>query len=204
MRGLGGIVVAAWLAVSPAASVAQAIEVTPSVGYRFGGGFFERVTGQPVDLDGAPAAGGVINVRVADDVFVEALLTHQTARVTVPGGPLAPPMSWRITVDHWQGGALQEFGTHRRARPFASGLLGLTRYATEGDSEIRFTVGAGGGVKLMPIRHVGVRLDGRVFATFASVDGQVLACSPGLCLARLEADVVWQAEFSVGLVMAFQ
>jgi hypothetical protein len=92
---------------------------------------------------------------------------------------------------------------HPRARPFLTGLLGLTRYAAEGDNEVRFTVGAGGGVKLMPVRRVGVRLDGRVFATFADIEGRVIACSPGVCLVALDTDIVWQAELTAGLVVAF-
>ncbi len=123
--------------------------------------------------------------------------------MTVPGGFFAPPTDWQITVDHWQGGGLREFGTSRRARPFLTGLLGLTRYAAAGDNEIRFTVGAGGGVKLMPVRSFGLRLDGRLFATFADLGGRAIACSPGVCLVAVDADIVWQAEFSAGLVVAF-
>jgi hypothetical protein len=204
MRGRSGIVVAAWLMCWPAASSAQSVEVTPVAGYRFGGDFFELITGQPVDLDGAPAVGAMVNVKLrSDGLFAEAAFTHQEARLTFPGGLFAPPTGWRITVDHWQGGARQEFGTNQRARPFLTGLLGLTRYAAKGDNEIRFTVAAGGGVKLMPVPRFGIRLDGRVFATFADFDGRVIACSTGVCLVAIDADIVWQAEFSAGLVVAF-
>ena len=204
MRRVGGIAVVACLLCWPGTSQAQTVEVTPFVGYRFGGGFFERITGQPVDLDGAPAAGAVVNVRFRErGLFAEALFTHQEARVKFPAGSSLAPASWRITVDHWQGGGLQEFGTSRRARPFLTGLLGLTRYAAEGDNEIRFAVSAGGGVKLMPVRYFGVRLDGRVFATFADIDGRAVACSPVVCPVVLDADIIWQAEFSAGLVVAF-
>jgi hypothetical protein len=64
-------------------------------------------------------------------------------------------------------------------------------------------IGAGGGVKLRPTRHLGARLDGRVFTTFADVEGRTIVCSPGFCLVALSTDVVWQAEFSAGLVIAF-
>ena len=199
----GGIGVAVWLACWPAPSHGQALEVTPFVGYRFGGGFFERVTGQPVDLDGARAVGAVVNVRVGDGLFAEALFTHQAARVTVRAGPFAPPVDWRIRVDHWQGGALQEFGRSPRVRPFATGLLGLTHYAAEGDDEIRFSVGGGGGVKLMPARRVGVRLDGRVFATLR-VLRRAGAGLRARCLSRRHPRRPRVAgEFSAGLVVAF-
>ncbi len=125
MREYTGIAVVACLLCWPATSRAQTVEVTPFAGYRFGGGFFERLTGQPVDLDGAPAVGAVVNVAIWEPgLFAEALFTHQEARLTVPGGLFVPPANWRITVDHWQGGGLREFGASRRARPFLTGLLG--------------------------------------------------------------------------------
>jgi hypothetical protein len=200
MRVLVIFALCLWLC--PAAAGAQTVEVSPFVGYRLGGDFFERVTNQPVDLDGAPAIGGILNVAMHDGLWFEGLYTHQAARVDVPGNPLAAPTRWRITVDHWLAGGLQEFG-QGRARPFLTGLLGLTRYGAEGDNEIRFVIGAGGGAKLRPTRHVAGRVDGRVFATFADVDGRAIVCSPGFCLVAISTDVVWQAEFSAALVIAF-
>jgi hypothetical protein len=186
----------------PASARAQTVEVSPLAGYRFGGDFFERVTGQPVDLDGAPALGGIVNVAMHEGLWFEGLFTHQQAHVSVPGGALVPPTRWRITVDHWLAGGLQEFG-QGRARPFLTGLLGLTRYGAEDDNEIRFVISAGGGAKLRPTRHLGARVDGRVFATFADVEGRTIVCSPGFCLVSLSTDVVWQAEFTAAVVIAF-
>ena len=187
----------------PATGAAQTVEVAPLGGYRFGGGFFERVTQQPVDLDGAPAVGVAVDVALGNGLFVEALVTHQEASVTVPRGPFTPESRWRIVVEHFQAGGLQEFFDRRKTRPFLTGLLGLTRYAAEGDNEFRFTASAGGGVKLMPVPRLGVRLDGRVFATFVDVEGRAIACSPGICLGALDVTVVWQAEFTLGVVVAF-
>ena len=186
----------------PASANAQTVEITPFAGYRFGGDFFEVVTNQRVDVDGAPAAGIVVNVPLHEGLQFEGLFTHQEARITVPASRLVAESRVRITVDHWQAGGLQEFGTPR-ARPFLTGLLGLTRYAAEGDNEIRFTVGAGGGVKLFPIRRVAARFDGRVFATFVDVEGRAIACSPGICLVAFNAQIVWQAEFTAGLSVMF-
>ena len=197
-----GLIAVACLAWQPLSASAQTVEVAPFGGYRLGGDFFERVTGQPVDLDGAPAVGAVVNVAMTEGLWIEGLFTHQQARVSVDGRADLPPSRWKITVDHWLAGGLQEFG-HGRARPFLTGLLGLTRYAAEGDNEIRFVVSAGGGVKLRPTRRVGLRLDGRVFATFADVNGRAIACTPGYCLLALDAEVVWQGEFSAGVVVSF-
>jgi len=188
----------------PATSDAQTVEVTPFYGYRFGGDFFEIITGQAVDLDGTSAVGGAVNVRFnSTGTFFEGLYTHQDARFRTPGGIYIPSADWHITVDHYMGGGTQEYRRAHRVRPFVTGLLGLSRYAVEADNEIRFALSGGGGVKLMPSPRVGLRLDGRVFATFADFQAQAFACvTPGGCFVAVDAAVVWQAEFSVGLVVA--
>jgi hypothetical protein len=174
---------------NPAALQAQSVEFMPFGGYRFGGDFFEIVAEHAVDLDGAPALGFVLNVPLSEGLQVEALVTHQSAHVSVPPRPFDPPTRWQMTVDHVQGGALQELNDGR-VRPFMTGVVGLTRYAALGDGEIRFTVGAGGGVKLFPLSHVGVRLDGRVYSTFVDANATFLACGPGLCATALHVDIV--------------
>jgi hypothetical protein len=135
---------------------------------------------------------------------LEGLFAHQRAEVLVPAGPFGRTTAWRIDVDHWQGGGLQEFGAGRKARPFLTGMFGLTRYAGEGDNEIRFSLSAGGGVKLFPVPHLGVRLDSRVYATFIDAGGSGYACGPGGCFLAAHLNVVWQAEFTAGLVVRFR
>jgi hypothetical protein len=202
-RLIGAMTIVACLAGHVSILSGQEVEVAPFVGYRFGGDFFEIITGQPVDLDGAPSMGIMVNVPLSDGLQVEGLFTHQHAHVSVPGQLFQPTMRWRMSVDHWQGGGLQEFG-RGRLRPFLTGSLGLTRYAAEADSEFRFTLGAGGGMKVFATPHVGVRLDGRVFATFVDAEGTVTACWLGSCFLSIHADVVWQAEFTAGVVVRFR
>jgi hypothetical protein len=195
----GAMVFAGWFVANPPALAAQSLELMPFAGYRFGGDFFELIAEGPVDRDGSPALGFVLNVPLSDGMQVEALFAQQNATVVIPPSRFGPAPRWRMTVGHAQVGGLQEFATGC-ARPFLTGVLGLTRYAAEGDSEIRFTVGAGGGVKLFPLSHVGLRLDGRVYSTFIDADVRFLACSAGTCIATARVDVVWQAEFTAGVV----
>jgi hypothetical protein len=184
---------------------AQGLEIQPFGGYRFGGDFFELVTGQPVDLDGAPVIGVAVDVPIQSvhGFQVEGLFSHEQADLTLQAQPLAPTTLARVTVDHWLGGGLQEFDvSHPEIRPFLTGMLGLTRYAGPADNEIRFALSAGGGVKLFPSRHVGVRLEGRVFTTFVDADVGFVACGAlnGGCLLAFRVDAVWQAEFTAGVV----
>jgi hypothetical protein len=179
---------------------AQGFEVAPFGGYRFGGDLFEVAAGHRLDADGAPALGVVVDVPMGGGLQFEGLFSHQQATVLAPIDFSGPVTRWEVSVDHWQAGGLQEFGVGH-VRPFLTGVLGLTRYGVEADSEIRFTVGAGGGAKLFPASHIGVRLDGRLFATFVDLEGRGLACVNGSCVILLHADVAWQAEFTAGLVV---
>ncbi len=178
------------------------VEVMAFGGYRFGGDFYEIATRRPVDADGAPSFGIVLSIPFTRETQIEALFSHQQAHFTVPATADAPATRFRVTVDHYQVGGLSEFGTGR-ARPFLSGLLGLTRYEASGDNELRFSASASGGVKLFPTRHLGARLDGRVFATLVDAEADVLVCGPGLCVGSIDASFVWQAEFTAGVVIRF-
>jgi hypothetical protein len=198
-RLVRALTVSLGLLAGAAAASAQSIEVAPATGYRFGGDFFEVVTGRPVDLDGALSLGVALNVPLSNGLQFEGLFTHQHARVFVPGGPFLPATQTHVSVDHWQGGGLQEL-SGGRVRPFLTGSLGLTRFGAANDSEIRFTVGGGGGVKVFATRHVGLRLDGRLFATFLDADVRAGICSSGGCILSFHADVVWQADFTAGVV----
>ena len=192
------------LCVAPVAEgqTVDRVEVTAFGGYRFGGEFYEIVSGRPVDADGAPSFGVVLNIPFTRETQIEALITHQQARFTVPGADGGQGARFRVTVDHYQVGGLTELATGR-ARPFLTGLLGLTRYEASGDHELRFSAAAGGGVKLFPTPRVGVRLDGRVFATVVDAEADVLACSPGFCVGSINAWLVWQVEFTSGVVIRF-
>jgi hypothetical protein len=198
-RPIGTLIVLVLLALAPPVR-AQGVEIGLLGGYRFGGDLFEIAAAHQLDNDGAPALGVVVDVPLGDGLHLEGSFSHQQLDVLGPIPPFGPPAIWRITVDQWQGGGLQEF-RGGRIRPFATGLLGLTRYAAEADSELRFMVGAGGGVKLLPTSHVGIRLDGRLFATFVDAAASTIACGRAGCLVALHVNIAWQAELTAGIVV---
>src|SRR5918993_2137945 len=192
--------IALLLCVVPRVAEAQAasrVEVTAFVGYRFGGDFYEIASRRPVDADGAASFGLVLNIPFTRETQIEALVTHQEARFTVPGAGGVDGQRFRVTVDQYQLGGLTEFGIGR-ARPFLTGLLGLTRYEASGDHELRFSASGGGGIKLFPTRHLGARLEGRLFATLVDAEADVLVCSPGFCVGSIDASFVWQGGVTAG------
>lgn len=201
-RLAGTTIVIALLACTAPLS-AQGVEIAPFGGYRFGGDLFEIAAGRPLDTDGAPALGVVFDIPLWNGLQFEGLVSRQEADVLVPLLPSGSLVRQRFAIDQWQAGALQEF-TDGPIRPFLTSAFGLTRYASDFDDEIRFALGVGGGVKLFPVSHVGLRLDSRVIATFLDAGGTTLACVPGACLVALHVNTAWQAEFSAGLVFRFR
>jgi hypothetical protein len=181
---------------------AQTLEITPFGGYRLGGDFFELLAAHPVDRDGALTLGAAVDFPLSNGFHVEGVFTHERASFFIPTGLAAPPARWDTTIDHWLGGGLQELG-NGRVRPFLTGLIGLTRYAAGGDSEIRFAAAGGGGVKVFPGSPIGLRLDGRVFATLVDAGGSASVCGGGGCFVALHLEMVWQAEFTTGIVFSF-
>jgi len=200
-RLVGTTIVIALLAWSAPAS-AQGVEIAPFGGYRFGGDLFELAAGHSLDADGAPALGVVLDFPLWSGFQIEGLVSRQESDVFVPLVPSGALARRRISVDQWHGGALQEF-IDGPVRPFLTSTFGLTRYAADFDTEVRFALSVGGGVKLFPSSHVGLRLDSRVIATFVDASGNAFACTPGACLIALHVNVAWQAEFSAGVVFKF-
>jgi hypothetical protein len=192
--------VAGFLLASAAPARAQRVEMAPLGGYRFGNDLFESAVGARVDTDGAPALGLVVDVPMSNGLQFEGLFSHQGGTVDVLTDPFGRLAHVGVSVDHFQVGGLQEYGGPD-VRPFLTGLVGLTRYAAGGDNELRFTTGAGGGVKIFPLARLGVRLDGRVFATFVDANATGIACANGSCLFALHVNIAWQAEFTAGVVV---
>jgi hypothetical protein len=192
-----------WTCTLPARASAQAVEVVPLAGYRFNNDLFEVAANRPVDLDGAPVLGIAVNVATGHGQWFETVFTRQEATAAVPVTGIGPPLpDSRVTVDQALAGARQEFGAGR-ARPFLTGVLGLTHYAADGDDEVRFTLGAGGGLRLPLQRHLGVRLDSRLLTTFVDVDARAAACGAGRCAASVHVNVVWQFEFTADVMVVF-
>ena len=92
----------------------------------------------------------------ADGLKFEALYSHEEARLTVRSSDFDPPSYVHAQVDQIMVGGTQDL-TSDRARPFLSGLLGITRYAVPGDMEVRFAIGAGAGLKANLTRNLGLR-----------------------------------------------
>ena len=183
---------------------AQRVEVTPFGGYRVGASI-GQVDGRPViDDDGGSSIGIVVDVvfgGLTDGLEVEGVFSRQIADLRVRAGIFDPPDSVRVEVDQILVGGVRDL-SDSRVRPFLSGLLGITRYAVPGDTEVRFAVGVGTGLKVYATKNIGVRLDARGYMTVTDLSG-VGVCGGYGCAIAFSASPAFQGDLTAGLLVAF-
>lgn len=178
----------------------ERVEIAPFYGFRTGGGFTYTVNGAAYDIKNTASFGGVVDVNLGHDNFkLELLFSRQSSEVEAEG--LFQPGLLDLTIDYYQAGVLQEVGSDQ-GRFYIGVLAGVTRFAPDAfDSEVRFSMSVGAGIKLYPTRHVGLRLDARGYATFVSGSGGMF-CSGG-CVFSYSGSSLWQGDFTGGIVFAF-
>ena len=180
----------------------QTVEITPFGGYRAGSTFSSIATGQTVGDDSRPSVGLLVNVEFGDrldGLKIEALYSHHRMDVESRPSLLDPPIHVPVEVDYLQIGGIQELDGGRM-RPFLSGLVGLTRFASP-ETVVRFSIGAGGGAKFYATPNLGLRLDGRVYLTI--VEANFAAACGGGCIVQFAASPIWEADFTAGVIFAF-
>lgn len=136
----------------------------------------------------------------------EALFSREQARVKIQPTFFSPPLTANVEVDHLMIGVSQDLDPNTLepgdSRAFISGLVGVTRYAAADDTEFRFSVGVGAGGKFFATRHIGFRVDGRVYMTIINLGVGSGVCSGG-CVFVFNANPVFQADLTAGLIIAF-
>jgi hypothetical protein len=201
--GLPGTIVATIFA-SGLTAAAQTVEISPFYGYRVGGSISEVTAGPVVDDDGGPSFGVIADVVFglpAEGLKVEGVYSHEEARLTVRTSQFDPPSHVNAQVDQVLVGGMRDL-TDGRARPFLSGLFGITRYAVPGDVEVRFAIGVGTGLKAYVTPRLGLRLDARGYMTIVNLGGAGVCGGYG-CAIAFNVSPAFQADLTAGLILAF-
>jgi hypothetical protein len=181
-------------------------ELTPLVGYRWGGTIFSdttRLFGQDVDsasngdygLDfGIPL--GVTNMKL------ELMVNRQDTHLTTGGGLFEPDN--RVAdfhVTYYHAGLMIPFSESRNATPFfivSAGVGNLDPDISGVSPSNRFSASAGVGVKVPVGDNFGVRLEGRGY--FTSLGGDDSGCHR--CNDNGGHDF-YQGEVNLGFVISF-
>lgn len=178
---------------------AQSVQLEPFGGYQFGGSFQSPVLGVKASLHSSLAYGGTADFAIGEHWRVELLYSRQPTEVRASGAA-----DFDLNVERYMGGLVEEKG-EGRTRFFGVALGGVTRFAPGlggFDTDTRFTLGVGLGLKHFLSDHFGLRTELRGFYTFTSTNGGVF-CAGGTCLFVFGGHGLWQGDVSGGVILAF-
>lgn len=183
------------VAVPTVAAAQTKFELTPFWGYRFGASF-EDSDFNRFDLDDDRSWGLILGYDLGRHFQLELLYSRQETVLSEEHRHHNLPL-FDLDVDYYHAGVSYVFGAGQ-ARPFVALSMGVTEFDPQDpfySNDTRFSVGVGGGVKLMFGKHLGLRLEARGFATDTADD----RCD---CYDDDEGDL-WQVEGLAGVVLAF-
>ncbi len=183
----------------------NAFELTPFIGYRWGGTIFADQTfifGEDVDV--APSANFGVNfaLPLGDSGFkLELMANRQSSELETDSGLFEPDNEVAdIDVTYLHAGLQIPFAQSRNATPYAiisGGLASFDPQVSGVSSENRFSASAGIGVKIPMNRNMSVRLEGRGY--YASLE-DTSDCS--FCDYFYNEDF-YQGEVNLGLSFSF-
>jgi opacity protein-like surface antigen len=181
-------------------------EVTPFAGYTMGGDFQDAETGQSLSFNDTSSYGIMLDFRQAgdSDSWIEVYLSRQQTKLKADQGLFVGNPLLDVDIEYYHLGGTYGQSTGK-IRPFVVGTFGATHMVPQGtglNSETKFSLSLGGGVKLYLTEHVGLRLDARWFGTLFNGSGGVF-CSNGACLVTVQGDVLSQYTANAGIILAF-
>lgn len=192
----------AMLLMSPI-SPAQATEIAPFAGQRFGGSFVDANTGTTFEMADDAAYGLILDFYSKPKEQIEVYLSRQDTHLTTGGTFTGDPL-FDLTIDYYHVGGLVMFGDDERIRPFMTGTFGLTQMdpkRADLNTENRFSIALGGGSKIYLTKRVGLRVDVRGIYTSLNSNSAIF-CSGG-CAIKVQSSGFVQTEISAALMLSF-
>jgi len=188
-----------------AALPAQAVDLVPFAGLRFGGSLSTTATNpnapSSLSIDSALSYGGVVDVPIGGPRSIELYYSRQPT--TISGGSAFTPPLHDATVSVLQLGLVDAIPAEdARLSWLLAGTLGATELQAQNSSVTNFSIGLGGGVLWMANEHFGLRGDLRALITFAGSNASAISCGGG-CTFAFHSTAVLQGEASVGIVLRF-
>jgi hypothetical protein len=182
----------------------SAFELTPFVGFRWGGTIFADQSflfSRDVDVASSASYGANFAFPLGDTgLKLELMANRQSSELETGGGLFEPDDEVAdIDVTYLHAGLQIPFATSRNARPYfvvSAGLANLDPQILGVDAEQRFSASAGLGVKVPMSRALSLRFEGRGYYTALEED----ECS--FCEYFYNQDF-YQGEVNAGLVFSF-
>ncbi len=184
----------------------SAFELTPFVGYRWGGTIFADQTfifGEDVDVEPSANFGVNFGIPLGDTgIKLELMANRQSSELRTGSGLFEPDDQVAdIDITYLHGGLQFPFARSRNATPYvivSAGLANLDPQLSGVSAEQRFSASAGVGVKVPMSRALSFRFEGRGYYT--ALQDRNDDCT--FCDYRYNEDF-YQGEVNAGLVFSF-
>ena len=180
----------------PSAADAGEFEITPFIGYQFGGSLDVNFEGSrhSVSINDDVNYGLMLNLGLSDAMQLE--LLYNTQDTSADAREFNNSLD--ITIDYWQLSVLWDFDPYDDDfSPYVVFGLGGTWMRPDGYSSVsKFSGNIGGGIKYFFSDRVGVRLEGRLYGTY--INTQTTWCDPFYCYGT--ANDLWQFDVAAGLI----
>ncbi len=189
---------------------AQKIEITPTVGYMFGGSV-NFIEGKLKVLDDL-SYGGIFSFKVDRDVAVEFSYSRMDTRAEWRPGyiysPDYPELNFDLNVNYMLLGVVRKAEISEKVDGFGTIALGAA-YFNPSSSWIkdvwRFAGSLGAGVKIYITDRIGIRLQGRLLlplyfsggGAYCGIGSSGSSCGVGLST----TSVILQGDLSGGLII---
>lgn len=180
-------------------------ELTPAIGYQFGGDFDvdDPFVGLVrVDVADSVSYGLTFDIPVSRSLQIELFYARQPTTLRADQGLFVPSLPLgEVDLSYFHAGVLWQSAAGQ-IRPFALGSLGMTEIDADlpgVDNDYRFSMSLGGGVKFLFTETIGLRLDGRFLITAIDdtlFDHQYYCCGG-------PSSELTQFLVSTGLIFAF-
>lgn len=190
-----------WLVSVLGAEAQGVFEISPQFGYRWGGDL-ETERGESLTLKDGTAYGLALDFSPArdSDLKFELLWSRQEGGVEYPR--LGGTTRFDMTVDEVMiGGVLEQ--SQGRLHGHVTGLLGATMFNPEGgETEVKFSLSIGGGLKYFLFKNLALRADVRGYCNIVESESAFLYVG-GITVARFSGNTLWQGEATAGFTLAF-
>lgn len=181
-------------------------EITPFIGWRFGGGVEEEYTGTNIGIEDAQSFGLVIDYTTEPDKQIEIYISRQDTSFDQFSSQNIDTdlLKKDLTIDYYHIGGVYLISGDT-LRPFVSGTLGVTYFNpadSDLSSETKFSLALGTGVKVYATKHVGLRLGVRGIYTFVGSSGAIFSNNGNLSI-HVKSGGILQGEADAGLMLMF-
>lgn len=149
-----------------------------------------------------PNWGIILDKKIAPGMQVELMYNRLVSNLEIREYASEPEVVFEMATQYFHVGALRELMSDDVLRPFGVGTLGATVFSPHDSGysdRWRFSFGLGGGLKIFPTEHFGIRLQARLLVPlyfnglWFGTGGSGVSTS----------STIVQGDFTGGIILAF-